>query len=169
LASCFFLFEIPDMRLRFLWVGKTKNVSLRLLMSDYLDRIRRLVPCEVIETRDLSKKSSLKAAALVAGEAEELARRLPTDGRVIALDERGVQYTSGDFSRWLESENHSGARSITFVIGGPEGLSSKISDKAHVVLSMGKMTWTHEMCRVLLLEQVYRALCIQRGIPYHKG
>jgi 23S rRNA (pseudouridine1915-N3)-methyltransferase len=157
------------MRVRFLWVGKTKNSNIKSLLTDYLERIRHLVPCEIVETRDLSKIKTLPPAELMTGEGEELSRHIPDSGRLIALDEKGTQCTSSDFARWLESEQNSGARVITFVIGGPEGLSRNITSRAHKVLSMGKMTWTHEMCRVLLLEQVYRALCIMRRIPYHKG
>jgi len=157
------------MRLQFLWVGKTKNACIKGLATDYLDRIRHMVPCEVVETTDLSKKRSLKAGALVEGEAEEFARHLTSSGRVVALDENGTQMTSAGFSRWLESELNGGTRAISFIIGGPEGLSTKITSRAHLVLSISKMTWTHEMCRALLLEQVYRALCILRGIPYHKA
>jgi len=157
------------MRVRFLWVGKTKNSNIKSLLTDYLERIRHLVPCEIVETRDLSKIKTLPPAELMTGEGEELSRHIPDSGRLIALDEKGTQCTSSDFARWLESEQNSGARVITFVIGGPEGLSRNITSRAHRVLSMGKMTWTHEMCRVLLLEQVYRALCITRRIPYHKG
>jgi 23S rRNA (pseudouridine1915-N3)-methyltransferase len=161
--------QIPGMLIKFLWVGKTRNSSIKSLVSDYLERIRHLVPCEVIETRDLSKRRALRAAELVEDEGKELARHIPESDRLVALDEAGRQYASRDFARWLENEQNSGARVITFVIGGPEGLSRAISSRAHVTLSMGKMTWTHEMCRVLLLEQVYRALCIMRRIPYHKG
>jgi 23S rRNA (pseudouridine1915-N3)-methyltransferase len=105
----------------------------------------------------------------MAAEAEELARHLPDSGRLIALEETGTQFTSPGFARRLQSEQNTGARVITFVIGGPDGLDPVISKRAHLVLSLGKMTWTHEMCRVLLLEQTYRALCIMRNIPYHKG
>ncbi len=157
------------MYINFLWVGKTKNSSAKSLVMDYLERIRRMVPCEIIETREPAKGTSLVGAKLVAREGDELVRYLPESGRLVALDEKGVQFTSPDFARWLESEQNSGIRGITFVIGGPEGLSCKISSRAHIVLSMGKMTWTHEICRILLLEQVYRALCIMRHIPYHKG
>jgi 23S rRNA (pseudouridine1915-N3)-methyltransferase len=157
------------MQIKFLWVGKTKNASVRSLLLDYLERIRHLMPCEVIEARDLSKSRSLRAAELIEAEGEELEKYLPGSGRLVALDERGSQLTSRDFARWLGTEQNSGARNITFVIGGPEGLSREISKKANIVLSLGKMTWTHEMCRVLLLEQIYRALCIMRNIPYHKG
>ncbi len=157
------------MLIKFLWVGKTKNSSIKSLVSDYLERIRHLVSCEVIEARDLSKTRSLRATELVAEEGAVLASHIPEHGRLVALDETGRQFTSHDFARWLESEQNSGVRVITFVIGGPEGLSRTISSRAHIVLSMGKMTWTHDMCRVLLMEQVYRALCIMRKIPYHKG
>jgi 23S rRNA (pseudouridine1915-N3)-methyltransferase len=157
------------MQIKFLWVGKTKNPSLKSLISDYLERIRHLVPCEVTETRDLLKRRSLGPAELIAAEGIELARHVPESGRLVALDETGTQFTSQGFARWLESEQKTGARVLSFVMGGPEGLSPMISRRAHLILSMGKMTWTHEMCRVLLLEQVYRALCIMRNIPYHRG
>jgi 23S rRNA (pseudouridine1915-N3)-methyltransferase len=137
-------------------------------VADYLERIRHFVPCEVLEARDPAKGRSLGTAQRIAVEGEELARHLPEHGRLVVLDEKGRQYTSPGFARWLESEQKGGARLITFVIGGPEGLSPMISGRAHIIMSLGSMTWTHEMCRILLLEQVYRALCIMRGIPYHK-
>ncbi len=157
------------MQIKFLWIGKTKSSAIKSLISDYLERIRHIVPCEVIEARDISKRSSLRAAGLIEAEGEELSRHIPAHGRLIALDETGSQFSSRDFARWLESEQNRGARVITFVIGGPEGLSRMVSDGSSLILSLGKMTWTHEMCRVLLLEQIYRALCIMRNIPYHKG
>jgi 23S rRNA (pseudouridine1915-N3)-methyltransferase len=157
------------MQIKFLWIGKTKNSAIKSLVSDYLERIRHLVPCDVIEARDISKRLSLAAAGLIESEGEELSRHIPTGGRLIALDETGSQFTSRDFARWLQSEQNRGTRAITFVIGGPEGLSRMISARSSLILSLGKMTWTHEMCRVLLLEQLYRALCIIRNIPYHRG
>jgi 23S rRNA (pseudouridine1915-N3)-methyltransferase len=157
------------MQIKLLWIGKTKSSAIKSLVSDYLERIRHIVPCEIIEARDISKRSSLPAAGLIKAEGEELSRHIPAHGRVIALDETGSQLSSRDFARWLESEQNRGARVITFVIGGPEGLSRMVSDESSLILSLGKMTWTHDMCRVLLLEQIYRALCIMRNIPYHKG
>ena len=157
------------MRIRLLWVGKTKHPEIRSLVADYLERIRRLVPCEVIESRDLSKTGTRETVRLIESEGKELSRHIPENSRLVALDEKGSQFTSLDFAKWLESEQNRGARSITFVIGGPEGLSSKITNGAHLMLSLGKMTWTHDMCRVLVTEQIYRALCIIRKIPYHKG
>jgi 23S rRNA (pseudouridine1915-N3)-methyltransferase len=157
------------MQIKFLWIGKTKNSAIKSLVSDYLERIRHLVPCEVIEARDIAKRSSLPAAGVIEAEGEELCRHIPAGGRLVALDEKGSQFASREFARWLESEQNHGARVITFVIGGPEGLSRMVSDRSNLILALGKMTWTHEMCRVLLLEQIYRAFCIMRNIPYHKG
>jgi 23S rRNA (pseudouridine1915-N3)-methyltransferase len=159
----------PIMQIKFIWIGKTKNPSIRILASNYLERISHMISCEVIEVRDLSKRKHLRGNNLVMAEGEELAKHLPAQGRLVALDETGRQFTSDDFARWLESQQNSGVRVISFLIGGPEGLSRMIHSRAHTILSMGKMTWTHEMCRVLLLEQVYRALCILRNIPYHRG
>ena len=156
------------MQIKFVWVGKTKNSSLKSLVTDYQERIRHLVSCEVVEARDLSKNRSLPAVELIEDEGKELARHVPESGCLVALDETGTQFTSQGFARWLESEQNTGVRAVTFVIGGPEGLSRRICSRAHLRLSMGKMTWTHEMCRVLLLEQVYRAFCIMRNIPYHR-
>jgi 23S rRNA (pseudouridine1915-N3)-methyltransferase len=161
--------QIPFMRIRFLWVGKTKNSEIKSLVSDYLERICRLTRCEIVESRDLSKKGSLAGAQLIRDEGEELGKYLPENGRLVALDEEGAQFTSPGFAKWLEAEQNRGTRLLTFVIGGPEGLSPKITSRAHLVLSLGKMTWTHDMCRVLVMEQIYRALCIIRKIPYHKG
>jgi 23S rRNA (pseudouridine1915-N3)-methyltransferase len=157
------------MQIKFLWVGKTKNSSIKTLISDYLGRIRHLVPCEAIEARDLAKRRSLKAAELIENEGVELAKHIPESGCLVALDETGRQFTSEEFAKWLENEQNSGRRTLTFILGGPDGLSPVVSSRASLILSMGKMTWTHEMCRVLLLEQVYRALCIMRNIPYHRG
>jgi 23S rRNA (pseudouridine1915-N3)-methyltransferase len=156
------------MHIRFLWIGRTKNASIRSLTSDYMERICHITSCEIVEARDLSKRKKLSAAALIAAEGEELARHVPAHGRLVALDETGIQFSSREFASWFESEQNRGSRAATFLIGGPDGLSPMISSRAHLKLSLGRMTWTHEMCRALLLEQVYRALCILNGIPYHK-
>ncbi|HSW37876.1 MAG TPA: 23S rRNA (pseudouridine(1915)-N(3))-methyltransferase RlmH, partial [Acidobacteriota bacterium] len=139
------------------------------LADDYLKRIRRWAACDVMEARDIGRKQSIRGAALIESEGTELIRHIPDTGRIVALDENGVHFSSIDFARWLESEQNSGARPLVFVIGGHEGLSRKVKDRAHLVLSLGRMTWPHEICRVLLFEQVYRAFCIIHNVPYHKG
>lgn len=156
------------MQIKLVWIGKTKSSSIRSLLSDYLKRVHHMSSCEIVEARDLSKRKHLRGAELVEAEGKELLKHVPDSSRLVVLDETGTQYTSRDFARWLESEQNSGTRMITFLIGGPEGLSRTAASQAHLILSMGKMTWTHEICRVLLLEQIYRAMCILRKIPYHR-
>jgi 23S rRNA (pseudouridine1915-N3)-methyltransferase len=157
------------MQIKILWVGKTKNTSIRYLSEDYLRRIDHMVACEVIETRDFSKGRSLRGAGLLAAEAVEIARFLGDNSRIVALHEKGTEFTSAEFARWFESEQNRGTREIDFVIGGPEGLDASILERSQLRLSLGRMTWTHEMCRLLLMEQIYRALGILRNIPYHRA
>ncbi len=156
------------MQLRILWVGKTKNASIRELCADYVERLRHFLACEIIETRDLARSRSLSGSALLSAEAEELERFLPEGCRMIVLDVVGKQMSSPEFARYLEGELNRGTRDLALIIGSPEGLHRRMGDRAQLKLSLGKMTWTHEMCRVLLLEQLYRAMCIIRNIPYHR-
>jgi 23S rRNA (pseudouridine1915-N3)-methyltransferase len=150
------------------WVGKTQNEQIRSLLSVYLGRLRHMTPIEVIEIRDLSKRRGLKGAALLAAEGREIERALAPGCRRVVLDERGTEFSSPEFARWLEAQQVPGTQEIAFIVGGPEGVDRTVSEQAHLRLSLGKMTWTHEMARLLFLEQVYRALSISRNIPYHK-
>ena len=156
------------MHIKIIWLGKTKNLPIRTLTDDYLDRIRKLAPCEVLEVRDIAKARELRRADLIEAEGSEIARFIPKCGRIVVLDEMGKQLKSVEFANWFDNEQNQGTREVAFVIGGPEGLSPQVASRAHLKLSLGRMTWTHEMCRALLLEQIYRAFNIMRNIPYHK-
>jgi 23S rRNA (pseudouridine1915-N3)-methyltransferase len=138
------------------------------LITDYLSRIIHMVSCEIIEIPDVSRRRKLQGDQVRSAEAAEIARRLQKTSRLVVLDERGKQFTSPGFAQWLETEMSRGTKDISFVIGGPEGIESGIIDRADLKLSLGTMTWTHEMSRVLLIEQIYRAFSILRGLPYHK-
>lgn len=98
----------------------------------------------------------------------DIQKRLSADSRVVVLDEKGVELASPQLARWLQEEQNRGRREVIFVIGGPDGLSPTICERADLRLSLGKMTWPHEICQLLVLEQLYRALSILRNIPYHK-
>lgn len=156
------------MRLKVFWVGKTRNASIRALCEEYLERARHLVPCEIVEIRDLSKGRGLRGLQLKAAEGAEIEKHLTPDSRIVVLDERGSEFSSPDFAKWFQREQNSGTRGINFIIGGPEGISEALLRRAYLSLSLGKMTWTHEMSRVLLLEQIYRAFSVLRNIPYQK-
>jgi 23S rRNA (pseudouridine1915-N3)-methyltransferase len=156
------------MRIKVCWVGKTQNGPIKSLIEDYRVRLRHLASIEIVEVPDLSKRRNLQGASLRAAECVEIERTLAADCRRVVLDEQGTQFSSPDFARWLEMAQVQAIREIAFVIGGPEGIDRALSERAYLRLSLGKMTWTHEMARALLLEQLYRAYSILRNIPYHK-
>jgi len=156
------------MRIKILWLGKTKDPSIRSLAADYLERIRRFVPCELLEVRDPAKAKNLRPSDRIEAEASEFLHHVAGAPLIVALDERGKELASEEFARWLEAEQNRGTKEIAFIIGGADGLGAAIAARAGLVLSLGKMTWTHEMCRVLLLEQTYRALSILKKTPYHR-
>jgi 23S rRNA (pseudouridine1915-N3)-methyltransferase len=156
------------MQLKILWIGRTRNASIRALTGDYLERLCHFFPCEVVEVRDASRVRGLRGSDLLAAEAEEISRRMPAGCKAVVLDGAGEEMSSEEFSSWIGSELNRGTRAIVFVIGGPSGIHEGIRGSAQLRISLGRMTWTHEMCRVLLLEQLYRAACILRNIPYHK-
>jgi 23S rRNA (pseudouridine1915-N3)-methyltransferase len=156
------------MHIKFIWIGKTKNEPIRTLVADYLERLRHLCPSEVVEIPDLGKRRGLRGGNLLVAEASEIRKSLPEKNLGVVLDERGKQFSSVEFAGWFDAERNRGTRDIVFIIGGPDGLSPDIAEGARLKMSLGRMTWTHEMCRVLLLEQVYRAFCILHKIPYHR-
>ena len=156
------------MRIKVCWVGKTQNAPIKSLISDYLTRLSHMIPVEIVEIPDLSRKRGFKGNALRAAEAVEFERAMRPESRRIVLDERGKQLSSDEFAGWLETAQVRGTREMAFLIGGPEGIDQAFAEHSFFRLSLGKMTWTHEMARALLLEQLYRALCIIRSVPYHK-
>ncbi len=142
--------------LRIFAVGKMKDRRLDGLLGDFLKRCRPLTRLEVIEVKDSSREK----------EDRELAARLaatPGTGLIVAMDERGQDLTSEQFAGWLEQE-----ASISFVIGGADGLGPEIRAASQRQMRLSSMTLTHEMARVLLAEQIYRGLSILRGLPYHR-
>jgi 23S rRNA (pseudouridine1915-N3)-methyltransferase len=142
--------------IRVLAVGKVKECRLAGLMSDYGRRIGRMASFEVIEVRDSTPEH----------EAEEMLGWLKSPAGhelVVAVDEKGTETTSEQLAELL-----GGHGSVTFLVGGPDGLGASARDRAHRTLKLSALTLTHEMARLLLIEQVYRALTILRNQPYHR-
>ena len=142
--------------IRILAVGKLKDRRLADLAGDYQRRIRPLATAEVIELKDQNPEK----------EARQMLDKLGSrDGsqHVVALDERGKSMASTELATLLGKHG-----SLTFIIGGADGLTDPVRQRADTVLRLSRMTFTHEMARVLLLEQVYRGLSILRGMPYHR-
>jgi 23S rRNA (pseudouridine1915-N3)-methyltransferase len=132
-------------------VGKLRDRSFTALCDDYVARARRHLTVDVVEVED-------DAA---------LARKWPTQGETIALDVGGEAWSTERFARHLGDRMLHGARTLTFAIGGADGLPATLVARAHMRLSLSAMTLPHRMARLVILEQIYRALTIIRGEPYH--
>lgn len=144
---------------------------MRDAVNEYTKRLSRYVKLEVIEVADekTPDHASLKEEELIREkEGERLLRHIKGDDHVIALAITGVQYDSVAFSRRLDGFGMSGKGHVVFVIGGSLGLSEQVLGRADEELSFSKMTFPHQLMRVILLEQIYRAYRIIRGEPYHK-
>lgn len=153
-------------RLRILWPGETKNRDWRALQEFYLRRIRQLAPCELVETREARGLEDRQAARVKDIEAESLEKRLDDD-YIICLSDAGKTMNSVAFAGLLQ-KRLSESRGTAFVVGGFAGLAGRILERADLVLSLSPMTFSHELCRVVLLEQTYRALTIMKGRRYAK-
>ncbi len=155
------------MKLRLLWIGTFSERPLRQLAERYEERIRRFLPLEIVEVRP-EKGRSRSDAEIIDLESRSLIAALPPQGKVVTLDERGREMTSTELSRWLEKETIHNPHGVSFVMGGDLGLNDEIRSRAGLVLALSQMTLPHELARVVLLEQLYRACTLIRNIAYHK-
>ncbi len=155
------------MHIKYLWPGKTRSPALRAMEELYLGRIAPMAEAEVIVTRTASGLDEKAAAKIMEIEAEGLAKHL--DGAyIICLTDKGRQMTSEEFAVFLSRREMESAVPPAFVVGGFLGLADRVLAAADMKLSLSRMTFTHELCRVMLLEQTYRALTIKRGKKYAK-
>ncbi|HJQ26036.1 MAG TPA: 23S rRNA (pseudouridine(1915)-N(3))-methyltransferase RlmH [Blastocatellia bacterium] len=153
------------MKLRFVWVGKTRRAPVRELVEEYVGRLRHFAPVEITELRDRSEGS---ARQIIEREGEDILARLTDAGFVVVLDERGREMDSFKLAEFVEQHRAGGTKQMTFVIGGHQGLAEAVRRRAGLVLALSRMTLTHEFARVLLTEQVYRAFTIIHDLPYQK-
>ena len=155
------------MKLRFVWIGKTKRAPVKELIGEYLERVGRYAQTEVTELRDRDDVGG-DARRIIDKEGEDILSRTAADSFVVALDERGREMDSIKLAEFIEKHRVSGTKQITFVLGGHGGLSDAVRKRADLSLALSRMTLTHEFARVLLLEQVYRAFTIIHDLPYQK-
>lgn len=153
------------MKIRVAAVGKLKEAYWRAACDEYRKRLARYAEVDVVELPDRSLSRGAEAA--LATEGADILRALVPGSRVIALDIGGVQRDSKALAAWLERAMVDGVSDVTFVIGGSAGLATSVLEQADERLSLSPMTLPHQLCRVVLLEQVYRAFRIIRGEPYH--
>jgi 23S rRNA (pseudouridine1915-N3)-methyltransferase len=154
------------MRVRFIWVGKTKNEQMRALIDEYLKRLARFVRCEVVEVGAASSVRTQRAG--IEEEGRRIIAALRPGAFVILLDVGGREWSSTGLAAEIERWQVSGTKEAVFVIGGHDGVSAEVFTRANVRWSLSRLTLTHEMARVVLLEQIYRAYTIIHGLPYQK-
>ena len=150
---------LSRMHFRFLWVGKTRNEHCAALERDYGSRLARFVKCEFVVLRDGPDKQT---------EGKRVLEKLNPNSLVCLLDVKGKSLSSHDLAEQIERWQNAAVREITFVIGGADGVSPEVADRADVRVSLSFLTLTHEMARVVLLEQLYRGYTIIKGFPYQK-
>lgn len=156
------------MRLRFIVVGKMKSAWCAALVEEYLSRLSRFVRCEVTVAREATGSTATDPRRTQEYEALTLLAAIPTEAFVILLDVAGESVTSQELAERLRRHQDTGTKEICFVVGGHSGVAASIKNRADWTWSLSKLTFTHELARVLLAEQVYRAYTILNGFPYSK-
>ena len=153
------------MKITLLVVGKTTNKHLETLISDYCGRLKHYIPFDTQVIGDVVKgKVSMDLQKKQEGDL--ILKAVGTSATVILLDEHGEQYRSVDFAAYVQKQMSAG-RDVIFVVGGPYGFSKEVYDRANGLISLSKMTFSHQMIRLLFVEQLYRACTIIKHEPYH--
>lgn len=135
-------------------------------INDYVERINHYMPFEVVTIPELKNTKNLSEEQQKQAEGELILKQLQPSDTVVLLDEHGKEFRSVEFACWLEQKRNT-ARRLVFVIGGPYGFSKDVYARANELLSLSKMTFSHQMIRLTFTEQVYRACTIIKGEPYH--
>ena len=152
------------MKIRIVAVGKPRDKNVAAAITEYEERAGRYWPLEVVEVREENTRDAVQARAR---EADRLLEKVGLAG-IVSCDERGATFTSVEFAEWLQRQREL-ARDVAFVIGGAHGLDARVAAGALCVLSLAPWTLPHEMARLVLAEQLYRAGTIVRREPYHKS
>ena len=147
-------------------VGKTADKNFTAGINDYVQRINHYMPFDIITIPELKNTKKLTENQQKQLEGELIVKYIQTSDYVVLMDEHGKEYRSTGFAKWLVQKQNT-ARRLVFVIGGPYGFSQQIYDKANEMISLSKMTFSHQMVRLIFTEQLYRACTIIKGEPYH--
>lgn len=155
------------MKIKLLAIGKTDNKNLQTLIQTYEKRLKYYISFELDIIPDLKNAKNLSEIQQKEKEGEAILKRLQASDAMILLDEKGKDFTSVGFSNYLQKKMNSGIKQLVFVIGGPYGFSDEIYKQAKGKISLSKMTFSHQMVRLFVVEQVYRAFTILKNEPYH--
>ena len=155
------------MKIKLLVVGKTDNIMLLELIETFQKRINRYLNFSIEIIPDSKQRKKLSKEKQKSKEGELIINKLKVNDRMFLFDENGKSFSSVDFSNLIQKQMNSGIKQIVMVIGGPYGFSENVYDKAYSKISLSKMTFTHQMVRLIAVEQIYRGLTILKNEPYH--
>lgn len=155
------------MKIRLLCIGKTDDRYIQEGVEKYLKRLKHYVSFQIVELPDIKNVKNLSENQQKDREGDLLLKNIHAQDFVVLLDERGKEFRSIEFSAYLEQKMLSSTAQLVFIIGGPYGFSAAVQQRANYTISLSKMTFSHQMIRLFLVEQLYRAYSIMRGEPYH--
>lgn len=150
------------MKFRFIWIGKTRDAHIRALVDEYLKRLSRFVKFEIKELKESAANEGSRE------EGKRILAALRENALIILLDVAGHEWSSHELATEIEDWRGQSQKEIIFIIGGQDGVSEDVIKRAKIRWSLSRLTLTHEMARVVLIEQLYRAYTIIHGLPYQK-
>ncbi len=156
-----------EMKIKLLAIGKTDDKNLQILIQSYEKRLKHYIKFELEIIPDLKKAKNLSEKQQKEKEGELILKNIATTDNLILLDEKGNEFRSVEFAKILQKKMNSGIKQLVLVIGGPYGFSEKVYQKASGKISLSKMTFSHQMVRLFVVEQLYRAFTILKNEPYH--
>ncbi|MAZ71886.1 MAG: 23S rRNA (pseudouridine(1915)-N(3))-methyltransferase RlmH [Flavobacteriaceae bacterium] len=155
------------MKVTLLAIGKTDNKHLETLIKMYTKRLEHYVPFSMTLIPDIKKAKNLSEAQQKELEGSEILKKITPSDHLILLDEKGKTYSSESFAAFLQKKMNGGLKNLVFVIGGPYGFSPELYERAQGKVSLSAMTFSHQMVRLFVVEQLYRGFTILRNEPYH--
>ncbi|MCX6238981.1 MAG: 23S rRNA (pseudouridine(1915)-N(3))-methyltransferase RlmH [Bacteroidia bacterium] len=155
------------MKILLLTIGNTDKKYMKEGLDDYVKRLSFYMSFEMKVIPDIKNRNSLTEELQKEKEGQLILNQVSSGDFLILLDERGTEFSSIEFSKWIEKKMISGIRQIVFVIGGPYGFSNTVYQRSDFKISLSKMTFSHQMVRIIFVEQIYRAMTIIKNEPYH--
>jgi 23S rRNA (pseudouridine1915-N3)-methyltransferase len=155
------------MNIKLIAIGKTDNKSLQSLIDDYTKRLSFYIKFELEIIPDIKNVKNLSEAQQKDKEGELILSKLAATDQLVLLDENGTTFSSIEFSDYLQKKMNAGIKTVVFAIGGPYGFSEEIYKKAQGKISLSAMTFSHQMVRLFVIEQLYRGFTILKNEPYH--
>ena len=155
------------MKLKIIFVGKTEANYLQKACNEYENRLKNYLPLDIVVIPALKNTKALSVDQQKTKEGIQILEKIEPSDFVVLLDEKGKEFRSIEFAQYFQNKMNSGFKSLCLIVGGPYGFSEEVYQKASQKIALSKMTFSHQMIRLLLLEQCYRAMSILKNEPYH--